>query len=88
MWRSNKQVREWLQPTWLSISQVWSINNIYYFAFCLQRWAQAYTTAEYHAAVNTNNGAKALNKSTNTGFTQKEDNQFVRLCNLFLNEKY
>jgi len=25
VWQSNKQVREWLQPTWLSISQVWFI---------------------------------------------------------------
>lgn len=27
-----------------------------------QRWAQTYTVTEYHAAVNTNNGAEALNK--------------------------
>ena len=27
VWKCNKHVREWLQPTWLSVPQVWFINN-------------------------------------------------------------
>lgn len=33
-----------------------------YYVLYVQRWARAYTETEYHAAVNTNNGAEALNK--------------------------
>ena len=32
------------------------------FLYAQKRWAQAYTATYYHAAVNTNNGAEALNK--------------------------
>ena len=34
VWKSNKQVREWLQPTWLSILQVWFINNSIKYIIC------------------------------------------------------
>ena len=37
-----------------------------------QRWAQAYTATDYHAAVNTNNGAEALNKVLKYKFYPEE----------------
>ena len=38
----------------------------------LQRWARAFRDDEYHAAVNTNNGAQVLNKVLKYSFLPRQ----------------